>query len=490
MSVCDVPYTFQRKFMRAMGEEIYDVVVVGGGPAGSCAAIHLAMRGARVLLAEQKKFPREKLCGEFVSPECLGHFARLGVLKGMEAAGGREVLETVFYARSGRGVAVPSCWFAGAESWRGGAALGLSRAEMDERLLERAREVGVEVREETQAVGLLRTREGVGGVRLRASGDASGNDVNAQRVRARVTIDATGRAHVLARLHEREARGDARGKRKRRSVQRAALVAFKAHLEGVRGDERTCEIYFYRGGYGGLSPVEGGRSNLCFIARARDVRACASDPARVMREVVQTNLRAARTLAGARLASEWLSVAIESFGRRELAPAAGLLAVGDAASFIDPFTGSGMLMALESGELAADVIARHLPGLRVAQSNCEEADEAGAIRDRSVSLTDEPRGLFLTHQTAASLTEDENAASICNALADDAYEALADEYRSVYEARFGGRLRVCSWLRRAALAPPSMAEVFVAALKASTGARRALARATRHHARQEFPAKL
>src|SRR2546430_15115802 len=57
----------------------YDVMIAGGGPAGASAAIHLAARGARVLLAEQKKFPRAKLCGEFISPECTPHFERLGV---------------------------------------------------------------------------------------------------------------------------------------------------------------------------------------------------------------------------------------------------------------------------------------------------------------------------------------------------------------------------------------------------------------------------
>ena len=66
----------------------FDVIIVGGGPAGASAAIHLAARGARVLVAEQKKFPREKLCGEFISPECLEHFARLGVLERMTGAGG------------------------------------------------------------------------------------------------------------------------------------------------------------------------------------------------------------------------------------------------------------------------------------------------------------------------------------------------------------------------------------------------------------------
>ena len=74
----------------------FDVVIVGAGPAGASAAIHLAKHGARVLLAEQKRFPREKLCGEFISPECLEHFERLGVLNRMREAGGAAVAETVF----------------------------------------------------------------------------------------------------------------------------------------------------------------------------------------------------------------------------------------------------------------------------------------------------------------------------------------------------------------------------------------------------------
>jgi flavin-dependent dehydrogenase len=401
-----------------LSSENYDVVIVGGGPAGASAGIHLAARGARVLLAEREHFPRPKLCGEFISPECLTHFARLGVAERMTAAGGAAVGETVFYTRSGRGAAVPSAWLGHGAQQR---ALGLSRAEMDARLLARAREAGVAVLEGAQAVGLA-TEDGgrVCGVRLSVEGET------VER-RAALTVDATGRAHALVRFVEKGSVGGVAAARRGR----APHVAFKAHLEGARGHEGACEIYFYRGGYGGLSPVEGDLSNLCFIARAADVRDCGSDPRRVMREVLMKNRRAARTLDGARPASAWLSVALEGFGRREPAPARGLLAVGDAASFIDPFTGSGMLMALESGELAAEAIARRLaPGDR------------GAGRA-------------------------------------DAFDELAGDYRARYEERFGARLRLCGWLRRAAFAPRAFAEAAVFALGASAPARRRLARATR-----------
>ncbi|MCA1614662.1 MAG: FAD-dependent monooxygenase [Acidobacteria bacterium] len=392
----------------------FDAIIVGGGPAGACAGIELAAAGARVLIAEREKFPREKLCGEFISPECLGHFARLGVLERMRDGGGARVSETVFYAPSGRGVSVPSAWFGG-----GGEALGLSRAEMDARLMARARAAGAVVLEEASLAGVLTDGARVVGVRLHVDGVPL-------EFRARVTLDATGRHRAVVRRAERELRGaGAAGEGSAEASGRARLVAFKAHLEGARGAPGVCEIYFYPGGYGGLSPVEGGLSNLCFIARARDVRARASDAERVVREVVGRNRRAAHTLEGARACDRWLGVSVESFGRHEPAPFPGLLAVGDAAAFIDPFTGSGMLMALEGGELAASAVSRWLA-----------------------------RG-----------TED--------------FGPLAREYRAAYATRFDARLRLCGLLRRAALAPPALAEAGVLALGASAALRRRLARATR-----------
>lgn len=391
--------------------EMFDAVVVGGGPAGTSAAIRLAGRGARVLLAEQKKYPREKLCGEFISPECLEHFERLGISGAIGSAGGAEVEETIFYAPSGRSLSIPSEWFRSGN--RG--ALGLSRAEMDRLLLERARAVGVEVLEDATLAGVFTEGDHVRGVRLSVAGRG------VRDARGRVMIDATGRQRALSR---RAARETQHTKRRR---ERASLVAFKAHLEGAGGASGVCEIYFYRGGYGGLSPVEGGASNLCFITRARDARAFGSDAESLVREVLMVNRRAAKTLEGARARTRWLGVALEGFGRYETSPARGLLAIGDAAAFIDPFTGSGMLMALESGQLAARAISHWLPRAR-----------------RS-----------------------------------DDFDALASEYESLYAERFNARLRVCELLRRAAFAPTPLAELAVLALGTSSRLRRTLARATR-----------
>ena len=386
-------------------ERQFDVAIAGGGPAGSSAAIQLALAGARVLLVEQKKFPRTKLCGEFISPECISHFERLGVATEMLAAGGVSITTTVFYARNGASVNLPSEWFK-----PGTTALGLSRSEMDQRLLNRAKQVGVTVLEDAHASGLLRVDQCVSGIVVK-----TGEDL--REYGAALVIDATGRNRTLAREHDHDA-SDAR---------RPELVAFKAHFESARVQDGACEIYFYKHGYGGLSGVENGLSNLCFIVAARDVRRHSSDPETVMREVVMKNKRAAYTLGDARSQTPWLSVSLRGFGRNAVAPEPGLLAIGDAASFIDPFTGSGMLMALESGRLVAEVIKEHLPHLR------------------------------------------ENVA------------LLSREYEAAYSATFQSRLRTAGLLRRAAFVP-GLAGAAIRLSRVSARVRRQLARATHQSA--------
>ena len=402
-----------------VSSEMFDVIIAGGGPAGSSAAIHLAGAGRRVLLVEEKKFPRAKLCGEFISPECLTHFNHLGVLDQMRSAGGAALTETVFYSGRGRSVSVPSEWFG-----PGSTALGLSRSEMDHVLLQRARDVGVVVLEKTHASGLIQERGSVRGIKVKT-------DAGLDDYRALLTIDATGRARGLTRhVMETDARSG-QPVSQRTKLTKRPFVAFKAHLENTAAAGGACEIYFYRGGYGGLSGVEGGVSNLCFIVSADEVRRHGSDPEMVMREVVMKNSRASFTLASARATTPWISVALDTFGPGKLAPARGLISIGDAAAFIDPFTGSGMLMALESGLIAAQTISRHLTEL------------TRADRKAGQSLA-----------------------------------KLAQDYEREYSRVFNSRLRCSAFLRRAAFVP-FLAEASILIFGPSARLRRRLARATR-----------
>ena len=117
----------------------YDAIIIGAGPAGSSVSTLLAREGLRALLLEKSRFPREKLCGEFVTPDCLNVFDRLGVRELIFEAGAKIIDQWTLFAPDGRGVEVPMEWIADGHRH----AIGISRARMDLILLECAREAGL-----------------------------------------------------------------------------------------------------------------------------------------------------------------------------------------------------------------------------------------------------------------------------------------------------------------------------------------------------------
>jgi len=387
------------------------ILVVGAGPSGASLAIRLAKNGFEVCLTEREKFPRQKLCGEFISPECLAHFKSLGVLDEMVAVGGDWISETVFYSRQGKNASVPSNWFDA--DLRG--ALSISRAEMDFCLIEKARNAGVKVLEETPAIGLLVENDEVAGVRVRTKNGET------KEISADLTVDATGRARVLDKLAEREiSRHGAKTQRPKTKDQKPKLVGFKTHLENVNLEKGRCEIYSFPGGYGGLSFIEKNLANHCFLIKAKTVKEFSGDADKILKNVIFQNKRARETMKNATPVYDWLAVSVDGFGAKNLNPAANLFSVGDASAFIDPFTGSGILMALESAEILAEVIS-------------------------------------------------ENSFQ---------REKIAPCYSGAHRKKFQKRLLVCSLVRKAAFVP-SLAKSLIAVLNLSQTARQILTRSTR-----------
>lgn len=316
----------------------YDIIIIGAGPAGTGAAILLAPLGLRVLLLEKSCFPREKLCGEFLSPETLPIFARLGVRERLFAAGAQTINQWTLFAPDGRGIAVPMSWIAGA----GGQAMGISRATMDLVLLTRARELGVEVREGVHVSSRL-TRDGAL-TRIESKGEGG----RLESFAGHLIINASGRNPLFVPpAAQRPSR-----------LNDARVFGCKVHLRGVDGLDESGELFFFKDGYGGLSHVEGGRTNLCFLTTEKTLRAAKGDRERLLEMTLRTNPAAERRLRHAAIDGEWLGTGPITYGRQS--DVAGVLSIGDAGAFIDPFTGSGMLLALRSAELAAAVVRQSL----------------------------------------------------------------------------------------------------------------------------------
>ena len=319
----------------------YDVIVIGCGPAGSASAILLGSAGWKVLLLERGRFPRHKLCGEFLTPEARPILARLGAEERMLAAGSALIRQFNIYSPDGRCLAIPMDWIARGE------ALGISRASMDRIMMDRAREVGVEVREGFTVSSKL-SAEGEDRV---IEGHEDGREP--ERLRARVIIDASGRNGAFSREVNQEAS----------RLNGARVFGCKVHLSRVEGMEGLGELFFFGDGYGGLSDVEDERSNLCFLTTERTLIEARGDRTKLLDLTLRTNPAARARLRSAEFIGEWHGTGPITYGRQQTMP--GILAVGDSSAFIDPFTGSGMLLAFASGELAAEVIDRHLSTGRV-----------------------------------------------------------------------------------------------------------------------------
>lgn len=312
---------------------IREVLIVGAGPAGTSLAIRLAKLGLRVKLVERAKFPREKLCGEFVSPECMRLFEEVGVRQNIASLRGSEIKQTIFYSSGGSTVVVPARWL-GAEN-----ALGLSRSALDNAMLEAALDAGVDIRCETRLVGANTDGNRIRSVVLQTSGGAR----NEQK--ADLFVDAGGRPGAFSRLLRQN----------ERSPGRPRYIAFNNHFRGAKTDEETCEMYLFSTGYGGVNRIEDGRFNFCFITK--NTTGIEKDPERLLRKIIMAeNSRARQTMGDAEPIREWIAVPIWDYGFRKPRRLRNFMKIGDAGAFIDPFTGSGILMALESAKRAAECI--------------------------------------------------------------------------------------------------------------------------------------
>lgn len=320
-----------------MTSPLYDVAIAGGGPAGCSAAIRLTQRGARVVLCEARTYPHDKVCGEFLSPECSTLLARLGLKSELATLGAVPIGTASLAAPDG------VTW----ETHFPAPAWGLSRRALDAALAERARAAGVEVRSGTSVVNVA----GNLGEAFLLSLRYGGKD---DCLRSRAVIGAHGKRSSLDRALGRQF-----------LIRREPYVALKAHFRGPRLPGRI-ELNVFPGGYCGLSEIENGTANLGLLVRESVFQAAGgAGPAAIDNFVTWLRRQNPRLDAwlgqASRLDERWLSIAQIPFSPKE-AVVGDILLAGDAAGVIAPLAGDGIAMALRSGALAADLVLRYLDG--------------------------------------------------------------------------------------------------------------------------------
>jgi geranylgeranyl reductase family protein len=316
--------------------EIYDVAIIGGGPAGSTAACLLAQAGRRVVVLEREKFPRFHI-GESLLPYSMPAFDRMGI---------RETLDQTAQPKFGAEI-ITAC---GARHvrfhFRNGFRLKhhrsyqVTRATFDKQLLDNAASKGAEVREETSVAGVDFDEDGVTVQLAEGQGDP---------IRARYVIDASGRHTVIGQQQ-----------RLKESYPNLNKFAVYAHYDNVRrepGEDgctltrmvRSTDRWFW------VIPLSDTRTSIGMVMDTAAFKAMKLSPEVALEQGFEAQPHFREILEGATRVTPVYATGDYSYRNTKLVGPRWML-IGDAAGFIDPVFSTGVFLAIASGEQAADAI--------------------------------------------------------------------------------------------------------------------------------------
>ena len=320
----------------------YDVLIIGGGPAGCAAAAILAEFGHRVLVLEREKFPRYHI-GESLIPFSYQPLARLGLIPRMKASAFQKKYSVLFVSPNGR-ASQPFYFFnrydreTVAQTWQ------VLRSEFDQMLMEQARGKGAEVSEEVTVTELVREEGRVVGVRAQKR---SGELVE---YRAPMTLDCTGKEAFAAVRNGWRVKDPYLNK-----------VAVWTYYQGSKREAgvdegQTTVAFVPEKGWFWHIPQHNDMVSVGVVAEGKYLaRDGVRDHETMFQREVKENLWIKEHLAVGRQVGPYYLTSEYSFHARHCG-SEGLLLVGDAFCFLDPVFSSGLMLALKSGVMAGEAV--------------------------------------------------------------------------------------------------------------------------------------
>lgn len=343
-----------------------DVVVIGGGPAGSTVSTLLAQHGCKVQLFEREKFPRFHI-GESLIPETYWVFKRLKMLDKMKASRFVKKYSVQFVNSSGKLSAPFYFWdnkpHECSQTWQ------VIRSEFDAMMLDNAREQGVEVHQPARVLDVLFEGQRAVGVRVQ---DEDGAE---REVRAKVVVDASGQSSMLMNRFKLRLWDPV--------LNKGAIWTYFQGAYRDSGRDEGCTLVVQttdRKGWFWYIPQHDDTVSVGIVRPFDDLFKGRGSHEQTYNEEVEACAAVKERVSIGKRVTGYFATKDYSYRSKQVA-GDGWVLIGDAFGFLDPLYSSGVLLALKSGELAADAIAA---GLAKGDTSAAQLGHWGEMFNRGI----------------------------------------------------------------------------------------------------------
>ena len=313
----------------------YDVIIIGGGLAGLCNAIHLSNFGKKVLLIEKNSYPKHKVCGEYISNEVLPYLSFLEI---NPFDFGAVKIDNFQLSTTNNKLISAKLPLGG---------FGISRYKLDYILSEKAKEKGVKILQDI----VLNVDFKNNSFELETK--------NNQKFRSKIAIGAFGKRSLLDVKMERDF-----------IQKKSPYLGVKIHVKGIFPSNLVA-LHNFKGGYCGVSNVENNTINLCYITNFSSFKEYKNIEDFLENVVFKNRFLKEIFQKTTPLFEQPLSISQISFETKK--PVENhIIMCGDAAGLIHPLCGNGMSMAIQSAQIASKLILNYLNDENATRSYLEK----------------------------------------------------------------------------------------------------------------------